>query len=246
MHITVSAKRTNTNAHERKPRRKPRSARDLAAALDADLQPKLQKAERTSDEERTDGRSRGFLPERGANTRDAQIAICKIYGLSNAQTAAAVVTPESPTGISESSLRRRLSVNAEWIEGLVQWGLKARRKGAFKSESESESAPLKDVHAGNVRAIMERALPRAWEIFEGALEEGNLEMAIWVIEQVAGKANQPHTMHGTIGLQVAWKGRAELIAQERDMLASENMLKMLPAADLNDSNVSEAELVNTE
>lgn len=202
-------------------------------------QSKVKTAAAPADDESGDssanpGTATAFKAQRGPNTRDAQIAICKIYGFTTAQTASAISTPETPNGISETSVLRRLTVNRSWIEELVRWGNGIRRKTAVTSAD-------RDVSASNLRTLMEKKLPQAWTVLEQAIDEGNLEMAMYVIEQVIGKPNQRHTMMGAISVEHTWKGRAELLAEEKDMLESERMLKLLPAADLSD--VPEADVV---
>lgn len=169
--------------------------------------------------------------ETGANLRDCQIAICRIFGLTGADTATKIRTPESPKGVSLTTVRHRCSVNADFINQLADWGK------SLRSEINTE---VKRLNAQELREEMESELGKSWQILQAAIMAGDLDTARWHIEHVIGKASQPHkmTVGGQIDHNMIWQPERYLAQQEKDSRESDDLLRLLPG------DVLDAELVD--
>ena len=76
--------------------------------------------------------------ELGANLRDVQIAVSKLFGLTDEEAGKRVQTPEAPTGISLRTVQNRLAKNEDFIKGLIAWALPLVRKQRDEIEALSK------------------------------------------------------------------------------------------------------------
>lgn len=171
-----------------------------------------------------------------ANTRDCQIVICKLLGLTHTQTASSISTPQSPNGVSDSTITQRIKVNGEWIEQMVNWAEGIKRQYQRAKLDAASAAPLS---ASELRKAMDSKLGTSWAIIEAAIDEGNLELALWHIEQVIGKPGQKLKIEGQVNHEhkMIWRPERVLLEEEKDLRGSQKLLTALS------DDVFEAEVI---
>lgn len=154
-----------------------------------------------------------------------------------------VATPAFPTGFTERTVRNRLAAHPEVIDRLM-----GRIASAFKKKE----AEFEDLTRQQYREKIEKLRSKAVKVKELALDHAinnetdteALNLGIKVAESVEdrdfGKAKQVVESAGDVNHHhFVWtqQTREQLLAQERDILASGDLLKALPG------DVLEAEVV---
>lgn len=156
----------------------------------------------------------------GPNERDTQIAIALAFGLSQEDTGKRVCTNDFPAGVTARTVYNRVKTNPRFIEDVIKFvrGLRNEREVEVKSLNKS-----------TVEAELETLLGEAVATLRKALSEGDVKAASEVLDRVLGKASQVHKHEGDVNVNHrVWQPERVLAAQERDMLASNDLLKALP------------------
>lgn len=89
-----------------------------------------------------------------------QIAIAKLFGLTDEEAGKRVQTPEAPNGISMRTVQNRLSRNGDFIKGLIAWALpfvREHREGIEALTKEKYHGQLEKLR-GEILAVRKAAL----------------------------------------------------------------------------------------
>jgi hypothetical protein len=160
----------------------------------------------------------------GPNERDTQIAIALAFGLSQEDTGKRVCTIDFPSGVTPRTVYNRVKTNGGYIDSVIKF------VRTLRGEREQE---VKQLNKTNVKAELETLLGEAVATLRKALAEGDVKAASEVLDRVLGKSSQVHKHEGDVNVNHrVWQPERALVAQERDMLASNDLLLALPAETL--------------
>lgn len=179
------------------------------------------------------------IAPRTLDEADYQICVARSLGLTWLEVAKFIETPAFPTGMSDKGCRNRYENAKPVFDRLI-----AKFAGRIRREQEAFEELTKQQYRDKLAKLRDKAYRVKERALDAGLESDEfLPLAAKVADTIEdrdfGKAKQVVENTGDVTHNLVWTSQTaqQLWAQERDILASDDLLNLLPG------EVLEAEIV---